>query len=246
MSINVLTKDDFRPKSFEEARAAFARKIPLTSDAFDRLASEHRRRAFRIATVNNARLVQQARDMLAKAVEDGRPFAEFRRELLALFDSAGVPRPALYRLQLVFRQNVLHAYSEARREVLDRPEITAAFPYRMYLTVGNGTPGVRNVRPEHAALHRKVFRWNDPFWVEFLPPWDYGCRCTFVALTAADVKRMRVVVWTYKGGMVQPLAGKRGKRFALKPHPDFGSDKVEFDLSNLDAELRRVVEENLN
>lgn len=42
------------------------------------------------------------------------------------------------------------------------------------------TAGDDKVRAEHAALHNTTLPINDPFWDEYLPPLDWGCRCTTV------------------------------------------------------------------
>ena len=253
MPINVLSDVDFKPRTAVEARDALGRKIALTSDEFDRLTAEQRNQAFRIATVQNARLIQRAREILERGVEQGTSWTEIRRELMRLFDIEGIPAPALHRIRLVFHQNTMHAYSVARRETLDKPHIARVFPYRRYMTVGNGTPGVRNVRPEHAALHGLVFPWDDAFWDHFTPPWDYGCRCTFLALTAGQVEGRGVTVWTYRGGTIRPLPQSRqpsGQQrrgsIRMKPKPGFGSGRIpRFDLSGLDADLRKAVKERM-
>ncbi len=244
MSIKLLTEDDFTPRSFPAAARQFGRKVAIPADYLDKLSAANRARAFTIAQVNNARLLQQARNLLAKAIEDGPAWPQIRRQLLAMFDTAGVPPPALYRLRFAFEENVRQAYSDARRAVLDDPEITGVFAYRQYLTVGNGTAGYKNVRPEHAVLHLKVFAWDDPLWDLFTPPWDYGCRCSFIALTAGQVKRGRLTVWTYRGGQLRPVKGK-GKRAGLKPNRRYrraGPEGPEFDFSGLDDDLRRAIE----
>ena len=253
MAINVLTEHDFKPRRAEEAARLLRKKVALTSEQFDRLSAEQKANAFRIAKVNNARLVQRARDIVVRHVREGTPWPDVRRQLMALFGTEGLPRPAISRIRLIFHQNTMQAYSAARRQTLDSPEIARAFPYRRYMTVGNGTPGVRNVRPEHAVLHGKVFAWDDPFWDRFTPPWDYGCRCTFVALTAGQVKGRRVTVWTYSGGAIRPAPakkqltkGRRGKAVKLAPKPGFGSGKIEnVDLSGLDEDLREAIEERI-
>ncbi len=244
MPISELTKADFTPRSFDEAAKRFAKKVPLSSDDFDRLQAANRSKAFRIFAVNKAQTVQRVRDMMEKAIRDGTSFADFRRQVAAMFEGQGNASPALGRLKLAFRQNAMQAYNDSRRDALDKKEISDAFGFRQYLTVGNGTPGVRNVRDDHAALHGKVFKWNDPFWDRFTPPWDYNCRCTFVALTAGQVKRARLIVWTYKGGHVRPVTDKRPKKIEIKPSRAFNRFKdAEFDLAGLDADLRSIVEE---
>lgn len=194
MPVNVLTRVDFSPRPASEARERFARKAALPSDVFEGLSNAARKRAFRIAGVHNVRLVQQARDVIAKAIEEGEDWATTRRNLLARFRAAKVDAPSVARLVQMFRQNALQAYHEARREVLDDPEMREQFPYWRYLTVGNGTPGVNGVRRDHAVLHGLVFRADSAFWRSHYPPWDWGCRCYVVPLTRGQVAAMETPV----------------------------------------------------
>lgn len=238
MTVSLLSADDFKPKAATEAEASFGRKVAVPSEVFDRLSTEARQQAFRIAGVHKARLLQRARNLVKRAIRDGTPFPTVRRQLQALFADEGVKSPALARLRLIFTQNSAQAYNDARREVLDDPEVTAAFPYRMYMTVGNGTPGFRGVRPTHAALHRKVFAWDDPFWDSHTPPWEFGCRCTTVALTAGQVKRMGIKVVNL--GYVRRRVRVPGqKRRGIAANPDFMRGKLNLDA--IDAEIRELL-----
>ncbi|MFB9086086.1 phage minor head protein [Erwinia tracheiphila] len=56
-------------------------------------------------------------------------------------------------------------------------------PYWQYLAILDG-----NTRKSHAAMHGRVFRFDDPIWDTFYPPNDWGCRCRVRTLTAAQVK----------------------------------------------------------
>lgn len=239
MPVNLITEDDFTPRTFAEAAERFARKLPLPSFLFERLSAAARQRAFRIANVHKLHLVQQARDAIQKAIDKGTGWADVRRDLIAKFAASDEAPPPLFRLRQMFHQNIHQAYSDQRREVLDDPNITEAFPFRQYLTVGNGVPGVRGVRPEHAALHGLVFAWDDPFWDAHTPPWDWGCRCTFVALTENQVRSMGVRV--------------RNLRYVRKslPVPGISQKGIDagnylpgnFDPASVDEELRQVARE---
>ena len=242
MSVTALTQSDFTPKTHEQARRHFAAKTPLTSEEFDALSAAAKAHAFRIATVHKASLVQYARDVIEASIAEAIPWSEVQRDLLALFDVEGVPRPALHRLRAMFQQNTQQAYNDARRATLDDPDVVEAFPYREYLTVGNGVPGVNNVRPEHAALHGKVFAWDDPFWDDHTPPWDWGCRCTTIALTERQVERggIKVLDLDYVRTKLRvPGTNERG----ITANPDYVRGKI--DLRGLDAEMRRAVDSEL-
>lgn len=246
MPVSAITKDDFRPKSHAAAARVIRKKTALTSEQFEELSKENKARAVRIARVEKLRLIQQFRDYIHSGVKDGRAWRDILNEIEEAFKGEGIPAPSWSRIRIAYRQNTLHAYNVARERTLNEPEMTVIFPYRQYLTVGNGRAGVNNVRPRHAHLHGKVFAWNDAFWRHFTPPWEWGCRCFFVALTAGMVKRR--TIWTYKSGRIVPAAGPRrkaSKPIAMKPHPDFdfprdSFDARQFDVKGLDRELQKV------
>jgi len=239
MPLSVITKSDFTPRTADQAAGAFARKAALTSEAFDKLSVEARQQAFRIAGVHKVRLVQRARDLVHRAIRDGWGMDRVQRELLKLFDTEGVPPPALSRLRFVFQENAQQAYNDARRETLDEPEMARMFPYRQYMTVGNGTPGVRGVRPTHAALHKLVFKWDDPFW-NYYPERGVGCRCFFHGLTRKQVRRMGVKITG--GDYVRKRIRVRGQKGrGIKPDPRF--KRGAFDVKGVDAELQKVLKE---
>jgi len=253
MPISVLTREDFRPRPYAEAAKALAVKVPVAAEVFAKLHAETKRRAFTLGQIHKARLLQQAQNIVTRAAEHGTPIRTVMRELTGLLKRGGVSGLRIGRLRQAVRGNVLTAYSTARKATLDQPHILEAFPYRQKLTVGNGQPGVNGVRPTHAVFHGKVFKADDAFWDFFAGNWEYGCRCFDRPLTEGQVRAMRCVIWTYTGGGIVPadvqLAGKPGKRqglgVAARPNPDFSGDVVEFDLSAINEELRRAVEETL-
>lgn len=240
MPVSVLAKTDFAPRDANDAARHFAKKAALTDEVFETLSAQARRFAFRVATVHKAKLIQDVRNKVLAAIEKGTSWAQVQRELLAAFDTESIPKPALHRLRTMFITNTQQAYNDARREVLDDPDISEAFPFRQYLTVGNGVAGVNNVRAEHAALHGKVFAWDDAFWDEHTPPWGFNCRCTFVALTAGQVAAMGVKVLDLKYVRTRlkvPGTDRRG----IAAQAEFARGGT-FDLSAIDAELRVAVE----
>ena len=239
MPLSVLTKTDFTPRPATAAASHFAKKAAMTSAAFEKLSAEAKAHAFRIATVHKARLIQDVRNKVLASIEKGTDWAEVQRNILKAFDTEGVPKPTLPRLRTMFQMNTQQAYNDARRATLDEPSVSEAFPYRQYLTVGNGVAGINGVRPTHAALHGKIFAWDDPFWDWHTPPWEWGCRCTFIALTPGQVKALgvRVIDLDYVRERIKvPGTNERG----IAENPAFVRGK--FDLRSIDEELRKAVE----
>lgn len=240
--VSLLTREDFRPRSASEAAEFVRRKAALTDEQFDRLSKVNRARAFKLAGAHNAGLVQRARDIVADAIEKGRPLRDVRNALNELFDAEGLPRLARHRLNTMFRMQTFSAYSVARKRTLD--ERASTLTHREYSVIKPGDP---SVRASHQALHGVVTRWNDPFWDQFTPPWEFNCRCLFFGLRASTVRRLGVTVYTYAGGVLRPVDDDADAApITAEPNPEFDYprdvyDARVFDLAKLDAELREVL-----
>ena len=83
------------------------------------------------------------------------------------------------RAELVLRQNAFQAYAVTRYQEQD--DVKEAFPYLMWMTVGDG-----NVRDEHAALDGLILPVDDPFWKRHYPPDGFGCRCLAVSMSEEE------------------------------------------------------------
>lgn len=226
--MNLLAEIDFTAMPAEKAAEHFARKAAVTDAQFAKLSRRAKQHAFTMARVHKARVIQRARDVVHKAIREGTDFRTARQALLKIFEDEELPRPALNHLRLVLTQNTQEAYNEATREVLNG--VTDTFPYWQYRTVGDS-----NVRPSHAALDKLVFRADDPFWDAHYPPWEFGCRCTVIALTRGQVADREVEVRSL--GYVRTELGVRANR---------AFERGEVDLGAIDEEIRRVVEEELD
>jgi uncharacterized protein with gpF-like domain len=106
-------------------------------------------------------------------------------------------------------------------------------PFWQYIAVNDS-----RTRPDHSAMHGRIFRWDDPIWESLYPPNGWGCRCRVRALTQRQVDRsklrvefgagklktdMRLV--SEKTGELQPVTsynyggtGRQAQRFS----PDVG------------------------
>lgn len=99
------------------------------------------------------------------------------------------------RLSLIFFQNVQSAYMYGRyRAMLANAEER---PWWMYIAVLDS-----RTRPHHRALHRKVFRYDDPFWKTHYPPNGFYCRCRVRALSNAQLEREGLIPESGEGRMV--------------------------------------------
>jgi 2'-5' RNA ligase len=179
--------------AFPQIQAAvkvLADKQILTRDDYDQLRSAARQDAYTVAGLAEERAVKAVRDAAADAVLKGGTLSEFRARLEeALGDEMLSPA----RTEQVFRDSVMGAYSAGLERVLAHPVVREGFPYARY----DATHDART-RPEHLALERmgldgtNVFRIDDPVFIKFRPPWEWGCRCIWTPISVESAAALGV------------------------------------------------------
>jgi SPP1 gp7 family putative phage head morphogenesis protein len=173
--------------------AAFIRSKPAVGrSVFDRLLPEIKGRAFTITGIQCADTLQRARDLIA-ALPEGADWDTQKGRLISeispyLVDSNADPEArekqvaaASRRAEILMRLHGFQAYATAQHEVMERQR--DAFPFWMYQTFGDG-----RVRPSHTALDGIILPADHPFWADHSPPWEWGCRCNKVPVTAEEAE----------------------------------------------------------
>ena len=168
------------------------------------------KRAFVVAKMTKADLLTDVRDSLQKALDEGKPFEEWKKEIVPKLEGKWLGRSvgelwdelsdeekakreppsekqrekiiAPERLELIFRTNMAVANAAGHYEQLMKTK--AIYPYWRYVTRDDA-----RVRDAHRALHNKVFKWDDPFWETYFPPNGFRCRCHVSPLTKRQVER---------------------------------------------------------
>jgi SPP1 gp7 family putative phage head morphogenesis protein len=204
------------PVPHQEAIAFLRAKPVLAKSVFDRLVPELKARAFTIAGVEAANVLQSVRDRIAELPEGGN-WDTLKREIVDdispwLVDPAatGDARDAQVaaanrRAELLLRLHGFQAYQAAAWRVMD--EQRDLFPWWKYITMEDAF-----VRPSHAVLDGLVLEHDHPFWTEHFPPWDWGCRCQVIPLSAADVGDVRAADATRPVEARQMLAPAQDKQ----------------------------------
>ena len=151
-----------------------------------------RARAFTVTGMTSLDLLADTKAVLLQAVREGWSERQFINALEPTLHArgwtgkrqkvnpktgevteTGLDVPA--RLSLIFQQNTQTAYMYGRyRTMLANAEER---PWWMYVAVLDS-----RTRASHAALNRKVFRYDDPFWKTHYPPNGFRCRCRVWAL----------------------------------------------------------------
>ena len=165
--------------------------------------------AFTVAKATRLDILQDIREAVERALQEGKTLAWFTKELTPVLQAKGwwgrqehvdrdsgeisqVQLGSAWRLRTIYRTNLQTAYMAGRyaeqlANVEDRP-------YWMYVAVLDG-----RTRPSHRAMNGRVFRYDDPIWRQFYPPNGWGCRCRVIALSVSQVERMGLKVESSEG-----------------------------------------------
>lgn len=175
----------FAPTPHTEAIDFIAGKPLVSREVFAGLLPELKARAFTIAGVENAAVCAGIRAKLAQ-LPAGVPWDKLKKQIaddlhpfLADPEEPGNRIAAERRAELLLRTHGFQAYQAAAHEVGERQ--ADVFPFLQYVTMGDG-----KVRPAHAALNGVVLPRNHEFWKTHTPPWDWGCRCQAIPISADD------------------------------------------------------------
>jgi SPP1 gp7 family putative phage head morphogenesis protein len=185
----------FTPSPHDEAAAFIKDKPALSRDVFTQLLPELQARAFTIAGIEAADVLQRSRDLVAELPAGG-DWNDIKKRLVTELsphfvdksatdeDQAKQRRGAERRAELLIRTHGQQAYAATQFSMLD--EQRAVFPFWQYITLGDD-----HVRPTHAALDKIILPADHEFWQSHFPPWEFNCRCQCVPLTRADVERQK-------------------------------------------------------
>ena len=158
----------------------------ITWDWHEMLDHAHSR-AFTVAKVTKLDILQDIRDELQAALDDGITFAEWKANLVPKLKAKGwwgevvneatgeIANVGPHRLRTIFGTNISGAYQAGHYR--QYTENAASRPWWMYVAVMD-----RRTRPAHAALNGLAFRHDDPFWDSHFPPNGWRCRCSVRAI----------------------------------------------------------------
>lgn len=171
----------------------------VTSWNWHDLWQEAHARAFTVAKVTQLDVIKDIRDSLREALEKGWTMDTWKKNLAPTLRAKGwwgkrevldkatgelrnVDLSAPWRIRTIYRTNMQISFMAGRWQRFQ--ENRTARPYWEYIAVMD-----LKTRPSHAALHKKVFRLDDPNAERLWPPNDFNCRCRGRALSEADLKR---------------------------------------------------------
>lgn len=159
--------------------------IAVTWDWKEQL-SVIRRRAFTVAKVAKADVLQAVHDELKKASTSGVSYEQWKESTSAMLRTKGWSTKddgSAWRLDTIFRTNMQSAYHAGRYERLRGT--SDRFGFWQYRAVGD-----RRSRPKHRELDGLILPREHPFWKRVFPPNGFMCRCSVVALTEEQARAL--------------------------------------------------------
>lgn len=182
-------------------------------------------KAFTVAGVMQQDVLQDIREALNTALNEGTTLSSFEKDLKPVLQNKGwwgknaqtdtatgeMSGKALtpYRLKTIYQTNMQTAYMAGRYQT--QIDNVADRPFWEYVAILDG-----RTRPSHRALDGKVFRSDDKFWDTFYPPNGFNCRCRVRARSQDDMDSNNLYLSKSDGKLetVERLVSKRTGQMA--------------------------------
>ena len=172
------------------------------------MAAQAHAQAFTVAKATSLDVLESIQLELDRALAMGTTEHEFKKNLTPVLQKLGwwgkqinvdsngnakdVQLGSPRRLSTIYRTNLATAYQAGRYQ--QQLASSETHPYWQYVATMDD-----RTRTAHAALHLKVFRYDDPIWQKLYPPNGWGCRCRVRALTESQVRREGLTVESSTG-----------------------------------------------
>ncbi|WP_149938158.1 phage head morphogenesis protein [Acinetobacter baumannii] len=159
-------------------------------------------RAFTVAKVARMDLLQDIRQSLISAMQQGQTLEQWKASITPVLQDKGwwgkktvinpegreqeVQLGSPRRLRTSYDTNMQSAFAAGRyKAMLASAEARPYWEWR-HITISNP-------RKQHVALNGRLFRFDDPFWNVAYPPSEWGCKCRVIARSAREVEGKEIL-----------------------------------------------------
>lgn len=155
-----------------------------TTVSWDDLDSSSHDKAFTVAKVMTADLLQEFYNLTEKAKSEGWSMQKFQDEALPSAERAGWSGNKLHRLRVIYNTNMMMAYSQGKYQQQALLADQGLYPYLEYMPSTSEEPN-----PVHKHFYNMILRFDDPFWKRHFPPSRHGCQCSTRSVSQKEVDK---------------------------------------------------------
>lgn len=223
---------------FKAAVEFLKKKKSVSKEEFLKMDEASRAKAFMVSGYTKAEVLDSFLQALTEAVELGTTKEEFQKKMNTFLEENGYEGVNPFKADVIFQTNLQTAYNAGHYKSMTDDTAVKLRPFWQYRTAADG-----NVREEHAQMHGKVYRADDPIWDVWYPPNGFRCRCSVVSLSERQVKERGLTVETKPPRKVdwetgEILESRPDKGFATNP----AKQVWEPDVTVLSTPVRKVFE----
>lgn len=171
---------------FAEQIAFFLQKLNVNTESYLDVWAEQHDRSFMVAGANRDALVQDLREAVANAIENGASLEDFRRDFDRIVTEHGWDYNGgrNWRSRVIYETNLRMSFAAGRWKQLQA--LKQDRPYWQYVH----NDSVQHPRPLHLAWNGLVLHADDPWWHTHFPPNGWGCRCEIRSLSRRDLAKL--------------------------------------------------------
>lgn len=164
-----------------------AENLKITA-RWDELSAEAHDKAFTIAKVTTAELLQEFYNLVETAKSEGLSVSEFKQKVSEKGESLPELRKWLddnnpHRLKIIYDTNLQFAYAKGKYQGLKLLAEQDIMKYWQYIPSTSSEPN-----PLHKQYYNKIFRADDPIWNKIYPPSRFGCKCSVRAISDREMQ----------------------------------------------------------
>ena len=214
-------------------------------------------KSFSVAKAMKEDILLTIKDHLQMSLEEGWTFKQFQKTITPVLQKKGwwgkVPDALVptdgplnvsgkmvqlgspWRLRTIFKTNMQSAMMSGRFKAM---KATAKYrPYWQYIAINDAS-----TRPEHSALHGRIFRHDDPIWQKIFPPNGFNCRCSVRTLSDRELERKGLIkdVEESNNGKIYDVHGQ-----PIEPDEGFAHNPGEVGVIELDKLYQKKLKKRL-
>ena len=205
--------DEIPPIKFKEAVEFLKRKVPITKAEWKSVEPKARFRAFTVAKLGSATLIDTVKQQLLGVLEDGKGYAEFWNRIKQTVENdVSKIKPGYW--ETVFRTNTQSAYVAGKLQQFENSGVAA---YQLMVIEDVRTSQIcRNLLNKNSG-YGIILPVEHPFWQKYgFPPYHFNCRSSIRGVWPSQVGKI--------GNVVENPTMKSLKVF--KPQGDFGGNPL--------------------